>query len=116
MAHGHTVNGHAHSIAAVDLNHTHNDDHQHYGTTDDNNRQDNAGGGSGSTLAEIPHQHPFTTSWKSALYGSTTGWMNQSNLHDHGGTDVQAPRTDSQLSSSQDIRPTYYALAFIMKL
>jgi hypothetical protein len=95
--------------------------------------------------AEGNHQHWLGLGWDSAdraffvgddpIYGSRVlvGSKHQNGIdgtssanyreaasdtsghHGHGFT-AQAPLTDSKLSANQDIRPPYYALAFIMKL
>lgn len=84
--------------STVDINHTHNDDHNHSGNTDnwindDSKVQD----GNEDYVADAPHYHSFTTNYKSQQgHGSTTQWMNQNNIVDK--------------------MPPYYALAFIMKL
>lgn len=84
--------------STVDINHTHNDDHNHSGNTDNwINDGGNVEDGNGDDVADNPHYHSFTTNYKSQQgHGSTTQWMNQNNIIDK--------------------MPPYYALAFIMKL
>jgi hypothetical protein len=82
---------HTHSINATDINHTHS------GTTGGPSGDIKRKGSDDLSCAVKDHHHDFTTSW-----------MNQNSSHTH--------TESSQLSSIQDIRPPYYALAFIMKL
>jgi hypothetical protein len=108
-----TINlAHTHIINSTDINHTHNDDHRHSGTTGTENKKkevDNSNEVNQDNVTDDGHSHGFTTNLKSeASFGNTTGLMNQNNSHSHS--------ENSQLSSSQDIRPPYFALAFIIKL
>ncbi|MBK5275674.1 MAG: tail fiber protein [Desulfuromonadales bacterium] len=79
----------------INLQHGHIiNDHTHSGTTgsSNSNKSRNEGSSSSFTLPETAHGHSFTTGGAS----------------DRG--------TSSSLSTAQDVRPPYYALAYIMKL
>lgn len=80
--------------ATISLQHSHIiNDHTHSGTTQGPSSYNNdIEEGSGHTAADNGHTHKFAT----------------------GGASDR--NTDSRLSVAQDIRPPYYALAFIMKL
>lgn len=87
----------------IDVNHTHNDDHNHSGGTngmsviDSNSVDDNDSSGKTNVMDDTDHSHSFTANWKSQQgLGATTQWMNQNNIVNK--------------------LPPYYALAFIMKL
>ena len=98
--HSHLTNDHTH-VVAMDAQGS----HQHTGTTGNNSaakqRRDDS-----ATIwsAAEPHTHAFTT--------------DPAGLHAHNAWSGGASdrNTDSRLSTAQDIRPPYYALAFIMKL
>ena len=123
LNHSHAVAGHSHSISSVDINHSHNDDHQHSGNTngmniiDSNSVDDNDSSGKTNVMDDTDHHHSFATNYKSQQgFGTTTGLMNQNNIHNHGAsTGNSAPVTDTKLSETQELLPPYYALAFIMK-
>lgn len=83
--------------ASQDINHTHNDDHQHSGSTgmllgESNDRDP----GTNKTAGD-QHYHAFTTNLKSQQgFGTMTQLMNQNNI--------------------VNSLPPYYALAYLMKL
>lgn len=88
-----TINfAHTHTINATDINHTHSGTTGRESAVKDITNEDDQ-----ENVADDGHTHNFTT-----------GGMNQNASHSHS--------ENSQLSSSQDIRPPYFALAFIIKL
>jgi len=101
LAHSHTVNSHTH--AGVD--HLHTIYHEHYVSR----VNDSTHNGSGRGLRT------------DGDYSGYTGWFPITNAYS-GAADrsltsgASSPGTNSQLSATQDSRPPYYALAFIMKL
>jgi len=101
LNHSHSVNSHTHGISWVG-DHGHHMDVNFYECIGDCN--DGAGDGNKLVGADGHGHHLVADTWGAGG-------------HNHGGgTDSQAPGTNTQLSTGQDIRPPYYALAFIMKL
>lgn len=101
LSHSHTVSSHKHGIPWGG-DHSHHMDFNLYSHIGD--VEDDVENGENATVASESHgHHVVADSWGAGG-------------HDHGGTDFQAPGTNNQLSATQDIRPPYYALAFIMKL
>jgi hypothetical protein len=100
LEHIHLANDHNHVIGMDSQG-----SHQHSGSTGSNSstaarsKTDDL-----KDVAENPHYHNFSTDWQG--------------IHTHNAWSAGASdrNTDSRLSTSQDIRPPYYALAFIMKL
>jgi len=128
VSHSHVINDHTHGINATDTNHSHNDDHnhniqhQHYvsrvndGTHNGSGRGMSAGSDYSGYTGWWPQEGTISNSKNEQGFGSTTGWMNQNWSHSHTMGGASDRGTDSRLSGAQDIRPPYYALAFIMKL
>ncbi len=100
LNHSHTINDHTHA-GWTDAQGS----HQHSGTTGNNSSSSNRSKTNDlMAVAENTHTHNFTTDWQ----GSHTHNVATGGASNRG--------TDTQLNSAQDIRPPYYALAFIMKL
>jgi len=92
LNHSHTVNNHIHSI-----NHT----HTYSGTTSGTTATREIDDGNDHNVTKDEHTHTYSGTTSDVSNGSSGG---------------ASPGTTAQLSSTQDIRPPYYALAFIIKL
>jgi len=119
LSHSHTVSSHSHSITAEAPATSAVGDHVHginiksqpvY--TGDPDPLKDVRDGSDKKAASQSHTH--------YVVGNSGGGGSHShtvNSHSHGGnTGTAAPSTNSQLSSTVENRPPYYALCFIMKL
>ena len=115
LAHNHTVNSHNHSISGQSPgtnstgSHSHHIEHDLYSQIGDTT--DGADDGSKDVGSESHGHRLVIDTWAAGAHSHTV------NSHNHGGTTGNnAPVTNSKLSASQENRPPYYALAFIMKL
>lgn len=119
LSHTHTVSSHSHTVTAEAP--ATNDGGNHYHGVSIESQPVNMGtadptksvrDGSDKTCASQSHSHSVVgnTGWGGTHSHTVTS-------HSHGGnTGTAAPATSSQLSSTVENRPPYYALCFIMKL
>ncbi|MBI4847050.1 MAG: hypothetical protein HY808_00530 [Nitrospirae bacterium] len=109
LQHSHSINNHTHTTENHTLTINEMPSHNHGGTTGDYpmvRLGQKASSGNNEPVASQSNNHNHSI----PLQGGDAP-------HNHGNTGTPGDRgTDSQLSGAQDIRPPYYALAFIMKL
>lgn len=101
LSHSHTVNSHTHP----GIDHMHSIVHDHYVSRINN----------GTYWSEWGTGLDTGGDFAGYTYGSQTN-SNSGAADRNLTTGATAPGTNSQLSVTQDIRPPYYAIAFIMKL
>lgn len=82
--------------------------HLHGGTTSNNTGATSIVLGVGNTPTPTPHTHGFSSASDAA--------HTHTNPTSGAATHTHTTTTNTQLSTSQDIRPPYYALAYIMRL
>ena len=134
IAHSHTINDHVHLLNATDTNHEHSvnghtltinemPSHNHglyrppYRSNEaiGSNTYWRPGSNTFDTFINDPDDIQYTGGGQAHDHGLTAP-MNRNWIHGHGISGATDRGTDSRLSGTQDIRPPYYALAFIMKL
>ncbi|MDD5065811.1 MAG: hypothetical protein PHF84_02065 [bacterium] len=116
--HSHTVNSHSHTMSHThDISHTHTMAHTHtYSGTTGNTSISEWVDRATSSMRWQPQTDPHSHSYSGTTDGASPGSTGGASTSTSGGSSSGSTGSDSPGTSSVNHLPSYYALAYIMKL